>query len=79
MTKSVKQLITVEKAARSAWYASHTDGIPRRPYTPTQRTLLRTLEKAKAAFVAATGAENFKAACRSAGYAPEFSPRVRSA
>lgn len=77
-TAQVKKLLKAEQTARGAWYATHTGGTPKRPFTPVQRAALRTLEKAKAALVAATGAANFKDAARALNYSPVYAPRKRS-
>ena len=71
-------LLNVEVEARKVWYATHDSGTPRKPYTPAQRSALRTLEKAKAALVAHTGQANFKEAVKAIGYAPQYAPRTRT-
>ncbi len=78
-TADLTRLINTEVEARKAWYGTHASGTPRRPYTPAQRAALRSLEKSKAALVAATGEPNYKAAVSALGYAPQYAPRVRLA
>ena len=72
-----KRLLNAEVEARTAWYDTHTGGIPRKPYTAEQRSALSALEKAKAAFVGHVGAPDYKAAVKLVGYSPQYSPRVR--
>ncbi len=74
---TVQKLHAVEIKARAAWYATHKGGRPRKPYTPTQRAALRSLEKAKAALVATVGADNFKAAALKLDYTPLYAPRTQ--
>ncbi len=71
-------LLNVEVEARKVWYATHASGTPRKPYTPAQRSALRTLEKSKATLVAWSGQANFKEMAKSIGYAPQYAPRTRT-
>ena len=75
LTTEGTKLLNDEVETRAAWYATHTGGTPRKPYTPVQYAALRALEKAKAAFVAHTQAANFKEAARLVGYTPTYAPR----
>ncbi len=74
---TIPQLVEVEKTARAEWYAHFGGGAPTKPYSDEANTSLRTLEKAKAALIAATGASNFKEAATAADYKPQYAPRTR--
>ena len=75
LTTDGTKLLNTEVETRAAWYATHTTGTPRKPYTPAQYAALNALEKAKTALVAHMGAANFKDAARLVGYTPTYAPR----
>lgn len=75
LTADGTRLLNAEVETRAAWYATHTSGTPRKPYTPAQYSALNALEKAKAALVAHVGAANFKETARLIGYTPTYAPR----
>ncbi len=75
LTADGTKLLNTEVETRAAWYATHTTGTPRKPYTPVQYSALNALEKAKVALVSHLQAANFKEAARLVGYTPTYAPR----